>query len=82
MTDKRVCTWSVEKTEEVDGESIPMLLPCGNKAFVEFSEIIKMKNTLPKRIRYPRCRKHASKKTIGYAEDHGYAIEYLEEEET
>jgi hypothetical protein len=74
--ERRRCTWDIETWTDDD---VRVAHPCGKRAFVELSKIVKVKGRLPRRLRYPRCRRHAPPKTIEYAEGHGYRIEYLED---
>ena len=77
VTEQKHCTWGVEKLNEDD---IAVITSCGAKAYVEFSEIVKVKGKIPRRIRYPRCRKHATKRTLEYAEKRGYKTKFLEDQ--
>lgn len=76
-TTQETCTWSVEKETE-DGELLKA--PCGNHATLVFTRLVKIRGRLPRAERYPRCKKHASKRTIEYAELHGYTVKPLTEE--
>lgn len=76
MTKTEPCTWNIEKLDEDDNL---IKAPCGHNSHLAFSRVIKSRGRLPRLERHPRCKKHASAKTVEWAEKHGYKVKYLEE---
>lgn len=70
MSQREKCTWEIERP---DGEATP----CGRTAFVEF-RLQETSMGRPLIRRYPRCKRHATTRTIDWAKVNDYDIHYLD----